>query len=86
MHVLKYAEMNTAEARKLISFGNLLHLQKSGMDLIFILLLLVLVDLEVAQFVAFLGVSYYTQPVTQVVLLEVLFGKILQIPLGEGDL
>lgn len=50
------------------------------MDLIFILLLLILVDLEVAQLIALLGVRYNTQPVTQVVLLEVLLGKILQIP------
>lgn len=50
------------------------------MDLIFVLLLLILVDLEVAQFIALLGVRYYTQPVTQVVLLEVLLGQILQIP------
>lgn len=78
--------MNTPETRKLISFEILLNLQKSGMDLIFILLLLILVDLEVAQFIALLGVRYYTQPVTQVVLLEILLGKIFQVPENNKQL
>lgn len=48
--------------------------------LIFLLFLLVLVDLEVAQLVALLGVSHNPQPVPEVVLLEVLLGEVLQIP------
>ncbi len=47
--------------------------------LIFLLLLLVLVDLEVAQLVALLGVGHDAQPVPEVVLLQVLLGEILQI-------
>lgn len=43
-------------------------------------LLLVLVDLEVAQLVALLAVGHYAQPITQVILLQVLFGEIFQIP------
>lgn len=49
-------------------------------DLIFLLLLFVLVDLEVAQLVALLGVSHHPQPVPEVVLLQILLGKIFQIP------
>lgn len=52
------------------------------MSLILVLfLLLVLVDLEVAQFVALLGVCHDTQPVSQVILLQVLFSKVFQVPL-----
>lgn len=49
-------------------------------SLIFLLFLFVLVDLEVAQFVAFLGVRHDPQPVSEVVLLQVLLGQILQVP------
>lgn len=54
--------------------------------LIFILLLfLVLVDLEVAQFIALLGVGYNPQPVSQVVLFKILLGEVFQVPGGvEG--
>lgn len=48
--------------------------------LIFLLLLFVLVDLEVAQLVALLGVRHDPQPVPEVVLLQVLLGQILQVP------
>lgn len=47
--------------------------------LIFLLLLLILVDLEVAQFVTLLGVGHNPQPVPEVVLLQVLLGEILQV-------
>lgn len=53
-------------------------------SLIFILLLLfILVNLEVAQFVALLGVRHHAQPVTKVVLLQVLLGQILQVSAEE---
>lgn len=53
--------------------------------LIFILLLLlVLIDLEVAELVALLGVGDDAQPVTKIVLLQVLFGQILQVPAGTN--
>lgn len=56
------------------------------MSLILVLfLLLVLVDLEVAQFVALLGVRHDAQPVSQVVLLQVFFGEIFQVPLEKED-
>lgn len=48
--------------------------------LIFILLLLILVDLEVAQLVALLGVGYNPQPVPEVVLFQIFLGEILQVP------
>ena len=54
------------------------------MYLIFILfLLLILVDLEVAQLVALLGVSNDAQPVSQVVFLQVLLGQIFQVPVNN---
>lgn len=49
-------------------------------DLILLFLLLILVDLEVAQLVALLGVSHHPQPVPEVVLLQILLGEILQVP------
>lgn len=49
-------------------------------SLIFLLFLFVLVDLEVAQLVALLGVRHHPQPVPEVVLLQVLLGQILQVP------
>lgn len=52
--------------------------------LIFLLLLLILVDLEVAQLIALLGVGYDPQPVPEVVLLQVLLGEILQVPGGRN--
>lgn len=45
-----------------------------------LLLLLVLVDLEVAQLVALLAVGNDAQPVSEVVLLQIFFGEIFQIP------
>ena len=52
--------------------------------LIFIVRLLI-VDLEVSELVAVLGVGNHSQPVSQVVLLQVLLGEVLQVSLGEGD-
>lgn len=53
-------------------------------NLIFIFLLLfILVNLEVAQLVALLCVGNDAQPVTKIVLLQVLLGQILQVP-AEG--
>lgn len=56
---------------------------KSG--LIFVLFLLILVDLEVAQLVALLGVGHHPQPVPQVVFLQVLLGQILKVPETDED-
>merc|ERR1719378_1683464 len=56
------------------------------LDLLVILFLLivVVVDLEVSQLVAVLGVGNHTQPVPQVVFLQVLLGEVLKVALGEG--
>merc|ERR1712177_93489 len=51
---------------------------------ILFLLIVVVVDLEVSQLVAVLGVGNHTQPVPQVVFLQVLLGEVLQVALGEG--
>merc|ERR1712177_34845 len=48
------------------------------------LLIVVVVDLEVSQLVAVLGVGNHTQPVPQVVFLQVLLGEVLKVALGEG--
>merc|ERR1719433_1754600 len=48
------------------------------------LLIVVVVDLEVSQLVAVLGVGNHTQPVPQIVFLQVLLGKVLQVALREG--
>ena len=47
------------------------------------LLFLIVVDLEVAELIRVLCGSNYAQPISQVVLLQVLLGKILQITLAE---
>ena len=52
---------------------------REGRLLISFLLFLVLVDLEVAQFKGLLGAGHHAQPVTQVVLLQVLLGQVLQV-------
>ena len=57
-------------------------------SLLGILILIVrflVVNLEVSELVAVLGVGNHTQPVSQVVLLQVLLGEVLQVSLGEGD-
>merc|ERR1712061_950650 len=51
---------------------------------ILFLLIVVVVDLEVSQLVAVLGVGNHTKPVPQVVLLQVLLGEVLKVALGEG--
>merc|ERR1712045_731729 len=51
---------------------------------ILFLLIVVVVDLEVSQLVAVLGVGNHTQPVPQVVFLQVLLGEVLKVALGEG--
>merc|ERR1719304_104731 len=53
--------------------------------LIFILRLFI-VDLEVSELVAILGGGNHTKPITQVVLLQVFLGQILQVSLGEGNI
>lgn len=47
-------------------------------------LLVVLADLEVTQLVRLLVRRHHSKPVTQVVLLQVLFCKVLQIPVGKA--
>merc|ERR1719367_1211022 len=51
---------------------------------ILFLLIVVVVDLEVSQLVAVLGVGNHTKPVPQVVFLQVLLGEVLKVALGEG--
>lgn len=53
-----------------------------GQSLVCLRLLVVLTDLEVAQLVRLLVGRHHSEPVTQVVLLQVLLGKVLQIPGG----
>ena len=53
--------------------------------IIIFLLFLILVDLEVTQLVALLGVGHHSEPVSQVVLLQVLFSEVLQIPGASTD-
>lgn len=49
--------------------------------LIFIfLILLILVDLEVAKLIALLRISHNTQPISEIVLLQILLGKVLEVP------
>lgn len=42
-------------------------------------------NVEVTQFKGLLITSNHTQPITDLVLLEELFGKVLEITLGEGN-
>merc|ERR1719264_2160533 len=60
---------------------------KEGPALFVVLILLVVlvVDLEVAELVGVLGGGDDAQPVPQVVLFEVLLGEVLEVPLGEGN-
>merc|ERR1712165_293188 len=62
----------------------LLNRTQKLLDLLVVLfLLIVVVDLEVSQLVAVLGVGNHTQPVPQVVFLQVLLGEVLKVALGE---
>merc|ERR1712027_224077 len=56
------------------------------LDLLVVLFLLivVVVDLEVSQLIAVLGVGNHTQPVPRVVFLQVLLGEVFKVALGEG--
>lgn len=47
--------------------------------ILILFLLFILVDLEVPEFVAFLSVGHNAQPVTKIVLLQILLGQILQV-------
>lgn len=55
------------------------HTKRKTLIFIFFILL-VLIDLEVAKFIALLRISHNTQPVSEVVLLQILLSKILQVP------
>ena len=57
---------------------------KSLFVLVFFLLF-VIVDLEVSELIRVLGGGNDTEPVPQIVLLQVFLGQILQIPLAEGN-
>lgn len=59
------------------------HLFSSSFLLVCLGLLVILTDLEVPQLVRLLIASHHTQPVPQVVLLQVLLCQILQIPGAE---
>lgn len=48
-------------------------------------LLVVLADLEVTQLVRLLVRRHHSQPITEVVLLQVLLCEVLQIPGGETE-
>lgn len=52
---------------------------------VFLVLVFVVVDLEIAELVGVLGRGDDAQPVAEVVLLQVLLREVLQIPLGEGN-
>merc|ERR1719412_3008924 len=63
-------------------------IQHNNIGLFSILVLIVrllIVDLEVSELVAVLGAGHHTEPVPQVVLLQILLGEVLQVSLGEGD-
>ena len=53
---------------------------------ILLLLLFILVNLEVTQLIALFAVGDNTQPVSEIVLLQIFFGEIFQIPFGERHL
>lgn len=57
--------------------------QDAEASLIRLRLLILLTDLEVAQLVRLLIRRHHPQPVTEVVLLQVLLGQVLQIPVGQ---
>jgi len=52
---------------------------------VIILILFFIVDVEVSKFVAVLGVGNNSEPITEVVLLQIFLGKIFQVPLGESN-
>lgn len=74
---VKATRVKEEENRHFCLIDGLLKVMES---LIFLLFLFVLVDLEVAQLVALLGVRHDPQPVPEVVLLQVLLGQVLQVP------
>ena len=53
---------------------------------IFLIIIFLIVNLEVAQLVSILRAGNHPQPIHQIVLLQVLLGQILQIPLGVRDI
>merc|ERR1712020_172747 len=55
------------------------------LHLLFFRLVIVLVDVEVLQGVAFLVLSNDSEPLSEVVLLQVSLGQVLQVSLGESD-
>ena len=62
--------------------------RKEFMESLFVLVflfLLIVVDLEVSEFIRILGCGNYTEPISQVILLKVLLGQILQVSLAERN-
>lgn len=53
--------------------------------LILILLSILLVDVEIAQLIGGLAACNHMEPVTQLLLLQVLFGEVLKVALGESS-
>ena len=62
--------------------------RKEFMERLFVLvffLFLIVVDLEVSEFIRILGCGHYTKPISQVILLKVLLSQILQVSLAERN-
>jgi len=54
--------------------------------LVVVLILFFIVDVEVTEFVRRLSVGDHSEPVAKVVLLQVSFGQVLEVPLGERNI
>lgn len=57
----------------------------TGSLILVILIIAVSIDVEVAQLIGVVSRCHYTQPITEVVLLEVPLGQVLKVSLGEGN-
>merc|ERR1719317_333282 len=61
------------------------HKLNNSNNLFIIFFFFLIVDLEVSELVNVLTASHHSQPITQVVLLQVLLRQVFQVPLGEVD-
>merc|ERR1719317_491663 len=61
------------------------HKLNNSNNLFIIIFFFLIVDLEVSELVNVLTASHHSQPITQVVLLQVLLRQVFQVPLGEVD-
>lgn len=57
----------------------------TGSLILVILIIAVSIDVEVAQLIGVVSRCHHTQPITEVVLLEVPLGQVLKVSLGEGN-